>query len=542
MFSDMSTKRHDVWAIGYSPINTEELDISLQNYPHKDVANLLSDGFHYGFKLQYEGPRLPSESKNLKSVLQNPLAAIEKVENEIKLGRIAGPFDYRPISNLKCSPIGLVPKKTSGWRLITHLSYPPSESVNDFINPEYCSVKYSSFDNAVSIVKKLGKNALIAKMDIKSAFRLLPCYPGDFCLLGFKIGEKWYIDKNMPMGCSISCATWEHFAKFLDWLTKKEAKSNNLDHFLDDYFFAGKFGTNECQILMDTFTTICQRLNVPIAEEKTEGPKCIMEYLGLIINTNDMTIEIPQKKLKDLLNLIKEIAYSKKVTLKRLQSLCGTLAFCTRAIPAGRAFSRRLYMAMSKGKKPFHLIRITKEMFNDLMIWKMFLENFNGVSYILEDGISNDDIQLYTDSSGGFGCGCYFMGKWCYLQWPLYWRQTGITRDITFLEIIPIALSVFLWYDRFKGKTIVFHIDNLAVVTVLNSKYSKSERVMNLLRFIVYWSMIGHFNLKAFHIFSKNNSIADSLSRGHFQKFRQLAPQAEQNPVEVPLEFWNLLN
>jgi hypothetical protein len=49
------------------------------------------------------------------------------------------------------------------------------------------------------------------------------------------------------------------------------------------------------------------------------------------------------------------------------QSLCGVLAFCTRAIPAGRAFSRSLYMATSKAKKPFHLIRITKEIFNDLI-------------------------------------------------------------------------------------------------------------------------------------------------------------------------------
>jgi hypothetical protein len=30
-------------------------------------------------------------------------------------------------------------------------------------------------------------------------------YSGDFDLLGFKIEEKFYIDKCMPMGCSASC-------------------------------------------------------------------------------------------------------------------------------------------------------------------------------------------------------------------------------------------------------------------------------------------------------------------------------------------------
>ena len=48
-----------------------------------------------------------------------------------------------------------------------------------------------------------------------------------------------------------------------------------------------------------------------------------------------------------------------------------------------------------KQKKPFHLIRITKEIFNDLMIWKMFVENFNGTYFILDDTwLSNFDMQL----------------------------------------------------------------------------------------------------------------------------------------------------
>lgn len=70
------------------------------------------------------------------------------------MDRIAGPFQKRPISNLKWSPIGVVHKKTGGWRLITRLSYPPSNSVNDYIDEQHTAVQYSSFDNAVSIVKK----------------------------------------------------------------------------------------------------------------------------------------------------------------------------------------------------------------------------------------------------------------------------------------------------------------------------------------------------------------------------------------------------
>jgi hypothetical protein len=78
---------------------------------------ILYEGFLYGFKIHYSGPRTAVDSKNLKSVFQHPSLVLEKIQSEIELGRIAGPFHNRPIS-----PIGLVPKKTGGFRLITHCS------------------------------------------------------------------------------------------------------------------------------------------------------------------------------------------------------------------------------------------------------------------------------------------------------------------------------------------------------------------------------------------------------------------------------------
>jgi hypothetical protein len=90
---------------------------------------------------------------------------------------------------------------------------------------------------------------------------------------------------------------------------------------------------------MTTFINICKKLQVPIPGEKTEGPTCVMDYLGLTIDTREMTVKIPKKKMKELLVRIREVAFSKKVTLKKLQSLCGVLAFCTRAIPESRAFN-----------------------------------------------------------------------------------------------------------------------------------------------------------------------------------------------------------
>lgn len=75
-------------------------------------------------------------------------------------------------------------------------------------------MQYTSFDEAIHMIQDMGKGCLMAKSDVKSAFRLLPIAPSDFDQLGFKFDGKYYFDKCMPFGCSISCSSWEKMANF----------------------------------------------------------------------------------------------------------------------------------------------------------------------------------------------------------------------------------------------------------------------------------------------------------------------------------------
>ena len=75
----------------------------------------------------------------------------------------------------------MVPKKAPGELcLIHHLSYPVGESVNDKIPQELCTVRYTSFDAAIRMVRSCGTGAELGKSDIKSAFLLLLVHPEDF--------------------------------------------------------------------------------------------------------------------------------------------------------------------------------------------------------------------------------------------------------------------------------------------------------------------------------------------------------------------------
>ena len=139
--------------------------------------------------------------------------------------------------------------------------------VNDFIDPEYCKVNYSSFDKVVEIISTLGKSALLAKLDISQAFQLIIINPVDFDVLGIMLEGHYYIDKCLPMGCSVSCAIFEKSSTFLHWLVAARSGITTLDHYLDDFFFAGANSTDDCVEFMETFLDISQELGVPLAEE-----------------------------------------------------------------------------------------------------------------------------------------------------------------------------------------------------------------------------------------------------------------------------------
>ena len=71
---------------------------------------------------------------------------------------------------------------------------------------------------------------------------------------------------------------------------------------------------------------MCKELGVPIAQEKTEGPSTSLAYLpGLSARHHKVSNKNPWGKNLRLLELIDNALSLKKLTLKELQSLTGSL-------------------------------------------------------------------------------------------------------------------------------------------------------------------------------------------------------------------------
>ena len=105
---------------------------------------------------------------NMKSALENEEDVDEYLGKEVGLSWVIGPLEPGLLPAMQINRFGVIPKnhQPGKWRLIVDLSHPVGASVNEGIEPELCSLKYSSVDEAVKLILQQGQAAELAKLDI----------------------------------------------------------------------------------------------------------------------------------------------------------------------------------------------------------------------------------------------------------------------------------------------------------------------------------------------------------------------------------------
>ena len=161
---------------------------------------------------------------------------------------------------------GVVPKGhlPGKWRLITDLSFPPGSSVNDGIDPAFCSLSYLSIDTVASAVSKLGPGSLLAKVDIESAYRLVPVHPQDRILLGVQWDGEVFCDTRLPFGLRSAPKIFTAVADGLEWVVRRRGV-REIFHYLDDFIVLGPAHSTQCPDDLRSLQCTCEELGVPLA-------------------------------------------------------------------------------------------------------------------------------------------------------------------------------------------------------------------------------------------------------------------------------------
>ena len=258
----------------------------LQDHPDQDFVGFILRGIEEGFRIGANPESLlRPASRNMQSALQQPGIINEYLQSETQKQNILGPFPPHMPRGIHINRFGVIPKKhqPGKWWLITDLSFHEGVSVNDAIDPSLCSLKYVTVDQVAKKAMQLGVSSLIAKIDIKSAYRLIPVSPLDRRYLGMQWNGQVYVDGMLPFGLRSAPKIFNAVADALEWCIAKEGVKN-IYHYLDDFATLGSPNSEECDWNLHTLQLVCKELGIPLAAEKQAGPSTTIEFLGITIH------------------------------------------------------------------------------------------------------------------------------------------------------------------------------------------------------------------------------------------------------------------
>ena len=288
---------------------------------------------------------------------------------------------------------------------------PPGSSVNDGIDQCLCSLRYTSVKEVATVAAHLGRGTLLVKVDIESAYRLIPVHPDDRWLLGTKWENLLYIDPMLPFGLRSSAKIFNAVADAFEWRLKAVGVPY-VYHYLDDFTVLGAPRTDECSRAVSKLHIICSKLGIPLATHKSEGPAMSITFLGIVTNTVAEELRLPAEKLDHLRTLLVKWGDKKACTRRDLESLIGHLNHACKVVRPGRSFLRRMIDLLHHCKNA-HYIRLSRGFRSDLQWWKVFATTWNGTSYLA----SNTTAQFASDASGTWDCGAWHGTSWFQWRW-----------------------------------------------------------------------------------------------------------------------------
>ena len=390
-----------------TPVNVTYLKHELQFHPNATFVLHLIQGFQESFRIGFEGPCAPRFSKNLKSAAEHPDLVSKNLLKEVTLGRTASPFLRPSFPNFQVYPIGVVPKKHStDWRTIFHLSHPKATgtSVNDHISKDTYSLQYVKIDDAINLIIQLGKGSYMAKTDICSAFRNVPVHPKDWELLGMHWNGLYFFDTVLPFGLRSAPYIFNQLSDAIQWIAKTNCDIRHILHILDDFFLIEPPPRANCMTSLCKLLTLMTNLNVPIASSKTYAASTSLEFLGVLLDSQNMIACLPLDKLERTKVELHNWQSKKSCTLRELQSLIGTLQFACRVIVPGRAFLHRMINLTCGVTEPHHHIKLNSSFQKDVSMWLVFLDQRNGSNIFLDIAPTHSPaLEFSTDASGSLG-------------------------------------------------------------------------------------------------------------------------------------------
>ena len=518
------TPRHLIG--GYkSQMNWSVWEYYLQYECDRDLADYISNGIRRGFDIVDTDSDISSYFMGNYSSVYSGQA--HDYINDLILSEIAEGKYVRADFVPKCiHALGAIPKDDSTFRPITDCKRPIGVSINNFMSTTAQDFSYKSVDDVAS---NMSKNCFMATVDISSAYRSISVNPDHWTYQGIMWDvleeDEHLVDSRLCFG--LKCAPFI-FTQLSNFITSTMAKLGYdfVVNYLDDFIVFGKDYV-ECQTAQSTLITLLGQFGFNVSWKKCSSPAQCVRYLGILFDSVNMKLMLPDDKLEKLATELKFFENKVRATKRQLQRLCGVLSYTAKVIKGARTFSRKVIDLLKGLPEGNPRVKLSADFHADLDWWRRWSPQFNGAAYVI-DRNWGEGPTIYSDASFS-GYGAIFDEDWiggffnstdlpkftCDSCHSFHWFNIHVPEinNINYLELIPVYLAVMLLAPSCRDSHIVCYTDNTQVVAMVNKGTSVNDSAMVLLRELFWLSVIFNLHVTARHIPGKLNVSADYISR-----------------------------
>ena len=362
-------------------------------------------------------------------------------------------------------------------------------------------------ENLDIILDLVMKHDWFVSIDLTDAYFSIPIAEEHRKYLRFAWENQFYQFNVLCFGLASAPRVFTKCTKpFISTLREKGIR---LSIYIDDIIIM-----NQCPLRLkmerDQALHLLTSLGFQVNLTKSKLEPCqSIEHLGFAIDSNNMTVALPQSKCRKIEKLSNNLLLAKTSTIRQVATLVGHFNAYTTGTKWGRLFIRKLEQNMTSS------LHFNKGKFDKTMLISHSARQ--EIKWWLSDkkliprpiSITDAVLHIFSDASQK-GWGAHNIEG---LSTGGRWTTQEATNHINWLELKACFLGLQSLAAKLCNATIKVSLDSTVAVNYINSMGGKISSLNAIATDIWAWCQKRNAWLLATHIAGKANVLADNRSR-----------------------------
>jgi len=497
-------------------------------------------------------------------------AALEAELDEKDPAWLQGPFAYPPFWPLRCVERNVVeqlrPDKIK-YRITTDMSEANTpDSINAGIDlglePPHKMCRILEFAQAAAILESTGQRVYAWMYDLSAAYRQIPVATDLHWAQCFVWKTKFYVDLRGVFGDRSLVHKFTRIANLLVWVirgrirrrrrtaqgdlpdnlvawlrhrTERLGEDQAVLHwgmeYIDDYGGLS-IGAAEANHDLDEALAVLQEFNLPPSWDKVVRPTRTGDLLGCTFDLDQRLLRLAESFLWKLRRRTRRLldATDEERSFADLEKVVYYHAHVVLFEPALKPEAASSFAFYRKAKatrpRPF---RLTAEF--QQICERFLVVDGNGSAMPLAPALwfprrgSRFRIDVESDASGDTGWGVILLPAPDTPDFVFYaadaWQPAEADAHINMKELYVTLLAAFLFGDIFVGASVMEAIDNTVARAVAANNKTGSPQLRRIQKHRIDRHLAVGWKTRQQYIRSKDNDLADALSRGDHDGFME---------------------